>query len=128
MAVHHEIEDLVSQLNFAAFAVEPESVEQLPPEIRMEDLDRDSNGIRLGDWAFTDEREALARDGASDDVAPPVAPGIFGYLGTDSDDDRDLLVIEEDLPIGGRDASPSESPYPPIRVAPYNQLFAKLRK
>ena len=43
----------------------------------------------------------------------------------DFDDDRDLLIVEEDIPVSGRLA---DSQQQKTRTTPYSQLFAKLRK
>ena len=42
------------------------------------------------------------------------------------DDDRDLLVIEEELPVSNR-MTTEQLDAPVVKAASYSQLFAKLR-
>ncbi len=113
--LHHEIEDMVSQLNFSAFAIEPFSVEQI--EI---DYER-GPGAKPKTALTSSDRENIytLHTAKSDDLNEVHGP-------VSHDDDRDLLIIEEELPISNRVSS--ESIGAPIsKAAPYSQLFAKLR-
>jgi len=120
-AVHNQIEDIVSQLNFAAFAVEPYSVEQISIAAR----DQRSQSP-----------EGFARTGKNDEIYTLHRPressfeSTLGTLQSDSseayDDDRALLVIEEEVPTHSQTSDESERPV--TKLAPYSQLFAKLRQ
>ncbi len=120
--VQHEIEDLVSQLNFAAFAIEPFSVEQI--SLEPQDLRRaaPADSIRSGQ---NEEIYALHRPEELSEK------NVFnGWTGGEEhaqfDDDRDLLVVDEDLPVAVKAAGESQPPV--TKMAPYSQLFANLRK
>lgn len=120
-AIHDEIEDMVSQLNFAAFSVEPFSVEQIPlesPEQRPRHV-RDASRKGPNDEIYTMHRPLAAA--AEDEL--PSGKGLFA---ASADDDRDLLVIEEDLPLTSHAADEKHANV--TKIAPYSQLFAKLRK
>lgn len=117
--VQVEIEDIVSQLNFAAFSMEAFSVEQI--------------SIEPCDQHPQPPRDSI-RSGQSDEIYTMHRPNSMPkseQIGTDfllqaADDDRDLLVIEEDLPQACSAADESQQPI--TKIAPYSQLFAKLRK
>ncbi len=121
VAVQLEIEDLVSQLNFSAFSVEPFSLEQISLE------PGDNRPRRTQDFV---------RNGANDEIYTLHRPqglseeAVFnGWTASDSaqyDDDRDLLVVEEDVPVSTKPTEASEQSI--TQMAPYSQLFAKLRK
>jgi hypothetical protein len=116
-ALQVEIEDLVSQLNFSAFAIEPYSVEQIEVDFK-----RTAAGPkRPYESQESDDREAIYTL-HSDQVEQ--AEHIHSNLTLD--DDRDLLIIEEELPVSSRGANDSIGA-PIIKSAPYSQLFAKLR-
>ncbi len=118
LQIASDIEDLVSQLNFSAFSVEPYSVEQISLDAPVsKGIPNDS--IRSGDNA---EIYMLHRPQDSE------RRSIFSGDAVDYDDDRDLLIIEEDLPVSSKltDQVPAEKQT--IKTSPYNQLFAKLRK
>ena len=104
--IQGEIEDVVSQLNFSAFSVEPFSVEQLNPSSTPNQVSE-----------------------LEEDELPPVPQSsVDNQLEDESqdfDDDRDLLIVEEDIPVSGRLA---DSQQQKTRTTPYSQLFAKLRK
>ena len=53
---------------------------------------------------------------------------IFGSQAVDFDDDRDMLIIEEDLPVSAKMTDQIPTDQPLTKISPYNQLFAKLRK
>ncbi|MCA9159335.1 MAG: AAA family ATPase, partial [Planctomycetales bacterium] len=118
-AVQVEIEDLVSQLNFAAFSMEPFSVEQivLDPSDQRQQPPHDSSRSGKNDEIYTMHRPSKlsSRD-----------PIDFDFLSQTSDDDRDLLILEEELPQATNSADESQTPI--TKIAPYSQLFAKLRK
>ena len=119
-AVYEDIEDMVSQLNFAAFSVEPFSVEQIPIESTSQPARPASDSSRTGpnDEIYTMHRPLEAR--AADEAR---GEGLFA---ASADDDRDLLVIEEELPLATKTAD--EKDHSVTKIAPYSQLFAKLRK
>lgn len=113
VALQGEIEDIVSQLNFSAFAVEPYSIEQLPEEI---DSSQDSIRQQQDDEVYLLHRP-LAEE--STEGVPAQA--------TQFDDDRDLLVIEEDITVTDRSPVVDEKESTTKTVG-YSQLFAKLRR
>ncbi len=118
LQIASDIEDLVSQLNFSAFSVEPYSVEQISLDAPgPREIPKDS--VRGGDNA---EIYMLHRAQGAE------SRSIFELSGVDYDDDRDLLIIEEDLPVSSKmtDQLPTEKVE--TKVSPYNQLFARLRK
>lgn len=121
LAVHNEIEDLVSQLNFAAFSVEPFSVEQieLTPHDQRSRPPEDSirNGGQDEIYALHRPQE-LSQEG--------VFNGWTSNAGPNYEDDRDLICVEEDLPPAAQSSNEREQPV--TKIAPYSQLFAKLRK
>ena len=112
--IESAIADIVSQLNFSAFLVEPFSVEQIP--LKVGEITRPAD-------------EFLAAEAAAPVNARQVR-GLHevGLLGDDYDDDRDLLIIEEHLPIANRLLDESATLLPSRKPTPYAQLFAKLRK
>ncbi len=115
-AVQVEIEDLVSQLNFAAFSVEPFSVEQIdlaPSDQRPHDSRRSGKNDEVYTMHRPIQLSCSEQAGAD-------------FLHFDCDDDRDLLVIEEELRQSSSTADASQTTV--TKIAPYSQLFAKLRK
>ncbi len=121
VAVHNQIEDIVSQLNFAAFAVEPYSVEQISIAARDHRVQPPEDSTRTGK---NDEIYTMHRPRESS------FESTLGTLQSDSaeayDDDRALLVIEEDVPLQSR--ADEERERPATKLAPYSQLFANMRK
>ncbi|MEZ6135309.1 MAG: AAA family ATPase [Pirellulaceae bacterium] len=116
-AIAQDIEDIVSQLNFSAFTVEPFSVEQISLDAPVRPVPEDS--IRNGD---NEEIYMLHRAQVHENQE------LFTEGSLDYDDDRDLLVVEEDLPVSAKLAEGMQEAKPVMRTAPYSQLFAKLRK
>jgi type II secretory pathway predicted ATPase ExeA len=117
IALHIEIEDLVSQLNFSAFAIEPYSVEQI--EI---DYQRSASTTKQVQTLQNEERETIYTLHTS--TTAEMDDDIHSNLSLD--DDRDLLVIEEELPVSNRMTTEQLSA-PVVKTASYSQLFAKLR-
>jgi len=119
IALHIEIEDLVSQLNFSAFAVEPFSVEQIAVEYQRDagvSKQRQTNGVN------SEDRETIYTLHTTDSAE--MDEDIHSNL--TMDDDRDLLIIEEELPVSNRMAA-EQLEAPIVKAASYSQLFAKLR-
>ncbi|MCA9191705.1 MAG: AAA family ATPase [Planctomycetales bacterium] len=126
LEVHAQIEEIVTQLNFSAFSVEPYSVEQIDvapnngPAPGM-----DSIGDDVGSDIYTLPTAETTKNSSSS-----TGRGIF----TDSveyDDDRDLLIIEEELPnrlAAEALANTDSSSLGTQKMGSYSQLFAKLRK
>ncbi len=119
VALHGEIEDIVSQLNFSAFSVEPYSIEQLAeqsdtPELGQSDAPVDS--VRYGK---DDEVYVLHKPlGAPEDDSVQ-EHGVLTQA-AEYEDDRDLLVIEEDIPVIDRNATTDES-QPVTQTMGYSQ-------
>ena len=119
IALHMEIEDLVSQLNFSAFAIEPFSVEQIAidyqrgaaPSKQLRELRSNDNERETIYTLHTSETTAM-----DDDIRHTLS----------LDDDRDLLIIEEELPVSNR-MTTEQLAAPVVKAATYSQLFAKLR-
>lgn len=111
--VEDAIEDIVSQLNFSAFSVEPFSVEQIPLEPLGKSIPEDSIRRGANDQVYMMHRPTHAQN---------------DLTVQDFDDDRDLLVVEEDIPISSRMLDNSITEHPAQKTASYSQLFAKLRK
>ncbi len=111
-ALHEEIEDLISQLNFSAFSVDPVSVERISV-----DYSRDAApaaGVPVEDSI---EQEpaiySLSQDPQDD-------------LESSLDDDREMLVVEDDIPLSMKLAN---VPNTTLRseAQSYSRLFTKLR-
>jgi len=123
VALHGEIEEIVSQLNFSAFSVEPYSVEQLPDTVPSADLDSEE----------AEPDGGAVRYGVGDDVylvhKPREESNQEGVItqAADFDDDRDLLVIEDDIPVVQPPAPPAKDETETTQTVSYSQLFAKLR-
>ena len=118
IALHMEIEDLVSQLNFSAFAIEPYSIEQ-----NAIDYQRGAAPAKQPhELRSNDERETIYRLHTSETTA--MDDDILSNLSLD--DDRDLLIIEDELPISNR-MTTEQLAAPVVKAATYSQLFAKLR-
>lgn len=111
--VEDAIEDIVSQLNFSAFSVEPFSVEQIPLEPLGRAVPEDSIRRGSNDQVYMMHRPTQAQN---------------DLTVQDFDDDRDLLIVEEDIPVSSRMLDNSISEHPAQKTASYSQLFAKLRK
>ncbi len=124
VALHIEIEDLVSQLNFSAFAVEPFSVEQIDIDYQRQPIPGPKalqagtqNSERETIYSLhTAESEALASESFAAEI----------HNNLSLDDDRDLLIIEEELPLSSKLSTPPPET-PPAKATSYSQLFAKLR-
>lgn len=117
--LQNEIEDIVSQLNFSAFSVEPYSVEQLPEQVAgNEGLD---DRIRTGG----DDEVYLLHQAEGQPTAER-EQNIFTQV-AEYDDDRDLLIIEEDVPVADRTTDPQVE-QTTTKTVGYSQLFAKLRR
>lgn len=119
------IERLVSQLNFSAFLIEPFSVEQIPlratkneggsPEVaeRLSDL---PDGIRIN------EHQQVVM------LHRPLENASYFDSSDDYDDDRDLLIIEEQVGPNSQMLLQSLPSEPAQKPSPYNQLFSRLRR
>lgn len=108
-----EVEDLISQLNFSAFSIEPESVEQISVDY-----------LRVA---------APAAIQVLGQTAPENEPPIYSIheeLSEDAfqvfDDDREMLIIEEDIPLSMRLGSVLQAPTR-AEAQNYSQLFTNLR-
>ncbi len=110
--IEDAIEDIVSQLNFSAFSVEPFSVEQIPLDTPPKAIPEDS--IRRGQ---NDQVYMMHR--------PTNTPQLTVQ---DFDDDRDLLIVEEEVPVSSRVLDNGIAEHPAQKTASYSQLFARLRK
>lgn len=120
VALHGEIEEIVSQLNFSAFSVEPYSVEQLPETVPSAALPSEEfDSVRYGDG---DEVYLLHKPRETADDQRIITQA------ADFDDDRDLLVIEDDIPVAQPPAAPVKEDAETTQTVGYSQLFARLRK
>ncbi len=119
IALHTEIEDLVSQLNFSAFAIEPFSVEQIAIDYqRGATPSKQPQALQ----SSHDARETIYTLHTSETTE--MDDDIHSNLSLD--DDRDLLIIEEELPVSNR-MTTEQLNAPVVKAATYSQLFAKLR-
>ena len=124
IALHIEIEDLVSQLNFSAFAVEPFSVEQIEIDYQRNALP--ARELHEAGTQSTDRETIYTLHTASSESLVGELPHSEVHNNLTLDDDRDLLIIEEELPLSSKMTSqPPASP--PTKTTSYRQLFAKLR-
>lgn len=114
--LQQEIEDLISQLNFSAFSVEMDSVEQISPEFTRSAVSATS---------FSDSS-------SSEHGAGPASHPIrreeqsHSIPMTTYDDDRDLLIIEEEVPASVRHTNVATAA-PALNTVSYPQLFQQLR-
>jgi len=106
-----EIEKLVSQLNFSAFAVETELAE----EVRLSPVGADPRGP-----------QEVAEAGPQYPSQSAPADQLFAPGALSQNDDRDLLVIESDIAVCDSITNPP-SDRPAVRTPPYAQLFSRLR-
>jgi hypothetical protein len=107
------IEDMVSQLNFSAFSMEPFSVEQIPLEPQPTSIPYDSTRRGSNNELYMMHRPLSQSN-------DPIAE--------DLDDDSDLLIVEEEIPASVRALDSNSSDQPAQKAPSYSQLFAKLRK
>ena len=105
----------------AAFVTEPYSVEQISIEPNDLQASLPQDSIRNGQ---NEEIYTLHRPQALSEQ------NVFNGWTVDEnspfDDDRDLLIVEEDLPAPAKVVNEVQAPV--TQLAPYSQLFAKLRK
>lgn len=117
--LEESIEDIVSHLNFSALTTQPFSVEQIElsasPEATISE-ERDFRITRESPLSFQAPSAGYSQ------------PERFALTQGECDDDRDLLIIEEEVPAGNRLLEANLSHETPKRLNPYSQLFAKLRK
>lgn len=112
-----EIEDLISQLNFSAFSVDLDSVEQISPNFVREAQSAARFLKADKDRSFENERASYPMHRGS--MQRPSSEGML-------DDDRDLLIIEEEIPASVRNQGPAVGP-PTVNTISYPQLFQQLR-
>ncbi|MFO1063916.1 MAG: AAA family ATPase [Pirellulales bacterium] len=118
-ALQQEIEEIISQLNFSAFSVELSNVEHISPDFNR---------------APAAQAPVSSTDGSYRVYPLHTDEEIEEVNITLLDDDRDLLVIEEDVPASVRfnppgHATSSGAGMPPGVTAPpsYPELFQQLR-
>ncbi len=97
---------MISQLNFSAFSVEMDSVEQISPE-----------------WI----RQAAAAQSVDDDssdyrIIPMVRSDNAQVNASMMDDDRDLLIVEEEVPASMRHQAPAAAVAPTTPNVSLSQL------
>ncbi len=109
--LYAEIEDLISQLNFSAFSVEMDTVEQISPEC----IRQAAAAHRLDDEAG--QRQVIPMKRADN---TSVSPSMM-------DDDRDLLIVEEEVPVSMRHQAASIPTIPSTPNVSYPDLFQQLR-
>lgn len=114
--LQQEIEDLISQLNFSAFSVEMDSVEQISPEFTRS---------AAGATSFSD---ASSSEHGAGPTSHPIRREEQSHSipMTTYDDDRDLLIIEEEVPASVRHANVATAA-PALNTVSYPQLFQQLR-
>ncbi|MCA9127984.1 MAG: AAA family ATPase [Planctomycetales bacterium] len=118
IALQAEIEEIVSQLNFSGLTNESYVAEELDRIVDQDKPKIPENSIRRSE---TDQVYLMHRAQRKDEG------NIFSQV-AEFDDDRDMLMVEEDLPVTSLAASEATEDKPPTKVAPYTQLFAKLRR
>jgi hypothetical protein len=107
---------MISQLNFSAFSVETDSVESISPEFAR-------HATSSAKFLDTQERYSLGLEQASYPIRADEQPTSIEVT---SFDDRDLLVIDEDIPSSVRH---SHAPVvaPSSGTMSYPELFQQLR-
>lgn len=109
--LYAEIEDMISQLNFSAFSVEMDSVEQISP-----DCIRQAAAAQCLDDSSSEYRVIPMTRDESEELNPSMM-----------DDDRDLLIVEEEVPGSMRHQSPAVAAVPSTPNVSYPNLFQQLR-
>ncbi|MCC6510758.1 MAG: hypothetical protein IT423_16760 [Pirellulaceae bacterium] len=112
--LYEEIEDLISQLNFSAFSVEMDSVEQISPEC----IRQAAFAARPHDLSRSDDQDHQHVYPMHREVPQPSLASM--------DDDRDLLIIEEEVPSSVRHQATNPS-VPTVNTMSYPDLFQQLR-
>ncbi len=111
--LQQEIEDMISQLNFSAFSVEMDSVEEISPDYLRK--------AAVGNQELDSDMPAtvpMHRDDRNSSEQPVSSHSM--------DDDRDMLIIEEEVPASMRHQS-TASMAPTVETVSYPQLFQQLR-
>ncbi|MBX3422371.1 MAG: AAA family ATPase [Pirellulaceae bacterium] len=118
--IERELAEIVSQMNFSAFQVEPFSVEQIPLDIaEKQRFSNNQSPVQLLPFRASDSTKLTAGSEQSPD---------HWFASQAYDDDRDLLVVEEEIPSSTRLLSRPTTAQPTTHTTPYSQLFTKLRK
>lgn len=121
LELQNEIQDLVEQLNFSGVD-SPGVIEQL-------EIDQNSSSNSTA----PEPPEDSVRRGQDDQVYTMHSPKessegreLFADLTEPIDDDRDMLIVEEDVPL----QQPATGPKPTssTKTVPYGQLFSQLRQ
>ena len=121
--LQEEIEDIISQLNFSSFTEESFSVEHVSIEpgtqpLASSQLETEHPSENEAAPNAPDEEQVYTmeqEESTSNETHTPSTD-------VPSDDDRDMLIVEEEI------KAPAENSKQEVqRVAPYRQLFAKLR-
>ncbi len=142
LPLEESIEEIVSQLNFSAFQVEPFSVEQIPlssssipspgapaDSIRSNGQKRVLMMHRPTKTKSTNPSELESAHGSSEPMTPPTIAASNPVSWAESmDDDRDILIIEESVSPIHQVLNESLPVEPMQKTTPYSQLFARLRK
>lgn len=109
--LYAEIEDMISQLNFSAFSVEMDTVEQISPEC-----------IRQAAAA-----QYFKEDPSDCQILPMKRIDSAEINPSLMDDDRDLLIVEEEVPGSMRHQAPTAAVVPSTPNVSYPDLFQQLR-
>jgi type II secretory pathway predicted ATPase ExeA len=124
-SIEESIEDIVSQLNFSAFMVEPFSVEQIPLKAKGSSGPFDPNtlaDLEVPEGIRVNEQQQVLM------LHRPIEEFPFTGVNEEYDDDRDLLILEEQIPASSQMLNQSLPSEPAQRPAPYAQLFSRLRR
>jgi hypothetical protein len=113
--LEESIEDLVAQLNFSAFSTESFSVEQIQLDADYRSVPFDSVRRGTDNEVYMMHRPIIAMDSDPEPVDT-------------ISDDRDLLIIEEEIPVSMRNQTNNNADQPTQRTTSYSQLFSRLRK
>jgi type II secretory pathway predicted ATPase ExeA len=113
--LEESIEDLVAQLNFSAFSTESFSVEQIQLDADYRSVPFDSVRRGTDNEVYMMHRPIIAMDSDPEPVDT-------------ISDDRDLLIIEEEIPVSMRNQTNNNADQPTQRTTSYSQLFTRLRK
>ncbi len=110
-----EIEDMISQLNFSAFSIEMDSVEQISPDFARDAMSAAELKSQEADMVNQEYIFEIRREEEPHTI--PIRAG---------DDDRDMLVIEEEVPASVRNQAPAIAA-PSMGTVSYPDLFQQLR-
>ncbi|MFN3189240.1 MAG: ExeA family protein [Aureliella sp.] len=117
ISIHNQVEDLLGQLNFQGtqHGFTEEQIETFGGSANSRQIPEDSVRKGPGDEVYAMHRPQLNNQSSELTISDA----------DEYDDDRDLLIVEEDIALPRQEAGDKQRV---TKQASYSQLFAKLRK